>query len=321
MAAAADFQYLCKMGFGNMKVLKLGMDEAVRVCKVIANENRMNILKLLSTGPHNVNELSEKLGIPFSTTAVNVKKLEEIGLIATELVPGRGTQKVNTKNYDRIVIDLFHEERDSERNVISIDMPIGEYVDCQAEPSCGLVGVDDYIGIQDDPRSFYEPGRKEAQLLYFRVGYVEYRFPNRIPYGKTVEEIEFSAEVCSEAPYHKLDWPSDITVWVNGVEIGVWTCPSDFGGQRGFNTPEWWMIYFSQYGLLKHWKINRQGSFLDGVKISNVTLDELNLNANPYISFKIGVKPDSVNVGGLNLFGKHFGNYSQGIIMNLRFED
>lgn len=304
-----------------MKVLQLTMDEAIQICKVIANEHRMNILKLLSTGPHNVNELAEKLELPFSTTAVNVKKLEDVSLITTELVPGRGTQKINTKNYDRIIIDLFTDDQDKKRNIISIDMKIGEYVDCQAEPSCGLVGIDDYIGMQDDPRSFYEMGRKEAQLLYFRLGYVEYRFPNRIPYGKTAEEIEFSAEICSEAPYHKLDWPSDITVWVNDIEIGTWTSPGDFGGQRGFNTPEWWMIYFTQYGLLKHWKINHNGSFLDGVKISDVTVNDLNITLKPYVSFRIGVKNDAVNVGGLNLFGHSFGNYSQGVIMNLQYND
>lgn len=266
-----------------------------------------------------MNELAEKLGLPFSTTAVNVKKLEEYQLITTELVPGRGTQKINTKNYDRIVIDLFDEHDDRDKNVITIDMPIGEYVDCQAEPSCGLVGLSDYIGIQDDPRSFYEPGRREAELLYFRAGYVEYRYPNRIPYGAKGTEIEFSMEICSEAPYHKLDWPSDISLWINDVEVGTWTSPGDFGGQRGFNTPEWWQIYFTQYGLLKQWKVNQDGCFLDGVKISEIKLHDLNLNDKPYISLRIGVKKDAVNVGGLNLFGQRFGNYSQGIIMSLRY--
>ena len=302
-----------------IKILQLTMDEAVEISKVISNEHRMNILKILGTGPHNVNELSEKLGLPFSTTAVNVRRLEDVNLITTELVPGRGTQKVNTKNYDRIIIDLFTEEPEQEKNVITIDMPIGEYVDCHAEPSCGLVSDKDYIGMQDDPRSFYEPGHREAQLLYFRMGYVEYRYPNRIPYGNTATEINFSAEICSEAPYHKLDWPSDITVWVNDIEIGTWTSPGDFGGVRGFNTPEWWLIYFTQYGLLKHWKINQDGSFIDGVKMSDVTIAELNLSEKPFVSLRIGVKKDAVNAGGLNLFGPNFGNYRQGIIMNVHY--
>ncbi|WP_306455060.1 ArsR/SmtB family transcription factor [Paenibacillus dakarensis] len=301
--------------------MQLGMDEAVEIGKVIASEHRMNILKILSTGPHNVNELSEKLGLPFSTTAVHVKRLEDACLITTELVPGRGTQKVNTKIYDRIIIDLFTESTDKEKNVITIDMPIGEYVDCQAEPSCGLVGETDYIGMQDDPRAFYEPGRREAELLYFRLGYVEYRYPNRIPYGKNAAEVEFSMEICSEAPYHKLDWPSDITLWVNDIEIGTWTSPGDFGGQRGFNTPEWWTIHFTQYGLLKHWKINEKGTFLDGTRFSDVTVRDINLQDKPFISLRIGVKNDAYNAGGLNLFGKGFGNYRQGIIMNLRYGD
>ncbi|WP_370452237.1 ArsR/SmtB family transcription factor [Cohnella sp. AR92] len=301
--------------------MQLTMDEAVEISKVIGNEHRMNILKILSTGPHNVNELSEKLGLPFSTTAVNVKKLEDVNLIITELVPGRGTQKINSKNYDRIVIDLSTEEEVKDKNLIAIEMPIGEYVDCQAEPSCGLVGDLDYIGMQDDPRSFYEPGRREAQLLYFRKGYVEYRFPNRIPYGARATEIEFSAEICSEAPYYKLDWPSDITLWVNGVDIGMWTSPGDFGGTRGFNTPEWWSTNFTQYGLLKQWKSNANGTFLDGVKISEVSIADLNLNDKPFISLRIGVKDDAVNAGGLNLFGQNFGNYRQGINLNLRYSN
>ncbi|MFS0821657.1 ArsR family transcriptional regulator [Bacillus sp. 1P02SD] len=281
----------------------------------------MNILKILSTGPYNVNEIAEKLGLPFSTTAVNVKKLEDANLIITELVPGRGTQKISTKNYDRIIIDLFQDNIEVEKNKITIDMPVGEYIDCLAEPSCGLVGNEDYIGIQDDPRSFYEPGRREAQLLYFRSGYVEYRYPNRIPYGAIASELEFSAEVCSEAPYHKLDWPSDITVWINEVEIGTWTSPGDFGGERGFNTPMWWLVHFTQYGLLKHWKVNGEGSFIDGMKMSDVTIEDLRLSEKPFISFRIGVKKDAVNMGGLNLFGPNFGNYRQGIIMNARYLD
>lgn len=302
-----------------MKNLTLNMDNALAVCKAIANEHRMNILKILSHGPHNVNELSEKLGLPFSTTAVNVKKLEEVGLITTELVPGRGTQKINSKNFDRIVIDLFEDDIEFEKNTISIEMPVGEFIDVHAEPSCGLVGEHDYIGMQDDPRSFYETDRHQAQLLFFKNGYVEYRFPNRVPYGASPSEIEFSAEICSEAPYFKLDWPSDITLWVNQTDVGTWTSPGDFGGERGFNTPTWWGIHNTQFGLLKTWKINQQGTFLDGVKISDTTIADLTITENPYISLRFGIKEDAVNVGGINLFGKEFGNYRQAIIMNLRY--
>ncbi|WP_134703190.1 transcriptional regulator [Ammoniphilus sp. YIM 78166] len=303
-----------------MRTLHLTLEEALEICKALANERRITILNLLSEGPQNVNDLSEALEIPFSTAAVNIQKLEDAGLIATEIVPGRGSQKVSSRKYDRIVIDLRPDEPSHEQSIL-IDLPIGEYIDCEVEPTCGLVSESGIIGIMDDPRTFYETERKEAQLLWFRAGYIEYRFPNRIPYGALAEELEFSAEICSEAPYHKLDWPSDITVWVNQVEIGTWTSPGDFGGERGFLTPQWWLTTNTQFGLLKRWMVSKRGTFLDGVQISNITLDDLKIEHKPFLSIRFGVKKDAMNVGGLNLFGHRFGNYEQGIIMKIRYSN
>ncbi|WP_051314871.1 ArsR/SmtB family transcription factor [Alteribacter aurantiacus] len=306
-----------------MKSLHLGFDESsLAVYKAIANKHRLEILRILSVQPHNVNELAEKLNLPFSTTATNVKKLEEVNLISTELVPGRGTQKVNAKNLDRIIIDLFeHEHHEESDQRITMDMPIGEYFDCFVQPNCGLVGQDDYIGLQDDPRSFYEPSRKHAQLLFMRDGYVEYRFQNKVPYGTNVKEIEVSAELCSEAPNHKMDWPSDITVWINNIEVGTWTSPSDFGGKRGFLTPQWWLTNYTQYGMLKRFKATENGCYLDGTPLNkHVTVDSLGIKDYPFISLKIGIKEDAVNKGGFNLFGSKFGNYDQGIQMTIALD-
>lgn len=41
----------------------------------------------------------------------------------------------------------------------------------------------------------------------------------------------------------------------------------------------------------------------------------LQASANPYVSLKIGVSPDADHVGGMNLFGKYFGDYPQDIVM------
>ncbi|TFE01542.1 ArsR/SmtB family transcription factor [Jeotgalibacillus salarius] len=305
-----------------MKSLQLTFDNMLSISKALANQTRVEILKILSEKPHNVNELKTKLNLPFSTTASHVNKLEEVGLIVTELVPGRGTQKISAINYDQIVMDLFWDHSTAEQQEINFEMPIGDYLDCYVVPNCGLVAEDGYIGAQDDPRSFYEPDRKKAQLLFFRDGYVEYRFPNRLPDGSQASEIEFSAEVCSEAPNYKLDWPSDITVWVNEKEIGTWTSPSDFGGERGLQTPEWWRTNYTQYGLLKQWKITKEGCFIDNIQVeTDLTLTDLMLEDKPYISFKIGLKEDAVNVGGMNLFGPKFGNHEQGINMHMKYQE
>ncbi|GHV78648.1 hypothetical protein AGMMS49944_04390 [Spirochaetia bacterium] len=57
----------------------------------------------------------------------------------------------------------------------------------------------------------------------------------------------------SETPGTNKNWLSDITMWINTIEIGSWTSPGDFGDRRGMLTPSWWKLEGSQYGLLKHW--------------------------------------------------------------------
>ncbi|MCM3111951.1 ArsR/SmtB family transcription factor [Lederbergia lenta] len=301
-----------------MRTLQLTLHEAIEITKALSNEHRMEILNQLTGGPKNVNDLSELLAIPFSTAAAHIKKLEETDLIKTEIVPGRGNQKVSSKRYDRIIIDLEEKEPIME-DEITFELNIGEYVHCQVEPTCGLLSEKGIIHILDDPRSFFEPERKNAQLIWFRSGHIEYHFPNRIPYGTEVEELSFSVELCSEAPYHNLDWPSDITCLINDHEIGDWTSPGDFGGERGFLTPSWWETHNTQYGLLKYWNINKEGSFIDGMKISSVTIDELQLQDHPYISLKLGIKKEANNLGGINIFGTKFGNYEQGLIMKVKY--
>ena len=56
-------------------------NEMLSVIKALANEARINILELLDDGCLNVNEIAEKLDMPVSTTALNIKILEEAGLV------------------------------------------------------------------------------------------------------------------------------------------------------------------------------------------------------------------------------------------------
>jgi predicted transcriptional regulator len=158
-----------------------------------------------------------------------------------------------------------------------------------------------------------------AQLLWFRHGHIEYRFPNRIPTGAHAENLQISLEIGSEAPLHNDDWPSDISVSINGVEVGTWTSPGDFGGERGALTPDWWEEWNSQYGLLKVWKVGEDGSYVDGIRISGVTLAQLQLHQARFISVRVGVKEDAHNVGGMNIFGRAFGNYPQDILLRIRY--
>lgn len=257
--------------------------------------------------------------MPLSTTNLHIKALENAGLIRAEHKPAtRGSQKLCTRAFDTILLHFPHDPTGPE-NVLELTMPLGAYVDCRVTPTCGLASETGIIGLFDDPASFYEPERSNAQLIWFHSGYLEYRFPHRLPVDTVVESVQLGLELCSEAPLHHDAWPSDVTVWINGVETATWTSPADFGGQRGKLTPAWWESQNSQYGLLKVWRVDGRGSWVDGLRLSNVRIDDVSINSGSVVSVRIGVKDDAQHVGGINLFGQRFGNYPQDLIVRVGY--
>ena len=126
-------------------------------------------------------------------------------------------------------------------------------------------------------------------------------------------------EISSEAPGVCSDWPSDIHFYINNVNVGSWTSPGDFGDSKGILTPNWWFANWNQYGLLKLLTINSFGTFIDGMKISDVSTTQLQLDYKSQIRLKFAVQEDAAHVGGMTLFGSGFGNYSQGIRVRMRY--
>jgi predicted transcriptional regulator len=309
------------MPISGSKILMVDGESSLPVLKALASETRMLILGLLSHNVLNVSELAAALGLPHSTVNFNLKQLEQAGLLHVEYEPGtRGSQKLCSKRFDEIQIKMpgvAIESTDTERTEIS--MPIGNYRHLDAKPTCGLASETKIIGMLDDPRSFFELEHLFAQMLWFRQGYVEYAFPNNLPYGATAVALELSMEICSEAPQYDPDWPSDITIWINQRELGTWTSPGDLGGSRARLTPLWWQIDQSTHGFLKRWRVTDAGTVIDGEDLSTVTIDALALGANNHIAVRIGVKADARHVGGINLFGRKFGNYPQDIVMRLEY--
>jgi predicted transcriptional regulator len=293
--------------------------ELEAVSKALGSDKRLAILDLLGSRTCSVIEIAEALDLPFTTAAQHVNILEKAGLIKTDLLPSkRGLKKVCSRVFDQVIVQLPLERQKTE-DLVEICMPIGAYSRAQVGPTCGLVGEIGIIGQLDDPASFFEPEHIYTQLLWFHKGYVEYIFPKRFPPNSTPMAIEVSFEVCSEAPLHHLDWPSDISLWINGCEVGTWTSPADFGGARGALTPAWWDTENTQYGLLKIWKVTPTGSFIDGVSISECRLQGLKLEESDTIQVRVGVKDGARNVGGINLFGRKFGNYPQDLVMKQHF--
>jgi predicted transcriptional regulator len=303
------------------KFLVVDPVEQLDVIKGLASEVRIRIIRLLeSRGPLNVNQIAELLGLPQSTVSSNIQILEKINLVVTRSEKARkGSQKICQSVFSEVLIAFSEVQREPEKDALEVAMSIGLYTRCNVSAPCGLCSVDGVIGLLDVPDTFLEPDRMKAGLLWFTRGYVEYQFPNNLKLsGQTAKALEFSMELSSEVPGTSADWPSDISLWVNGFDVATWTSPGDFGDKRGVYTPDWWKLSGSQYGKLKNWRINGSGSYVDGVKVSDVTLQDLEIEDHRSIRMRIGVRDDADHPGGINIFGRGFGNYDQDIVMRLR---
>lgn len=294
--------------------------ERLDLLKGLASEVRIRILELLNRkGPKNVNQVAAELGLPQSTVSANIQVLVDVGLVETRTQKARkGSQKVCYSTFSEVLI-AFKEHRPARGDgVIEVAMPLGLYTRCEVSAPCGLCSKDGVIGLLDVPDTFLDPDRMRAGLLWFTRGFVEYQFPNNATLaGTRVGAIELTMELSSEVPGTSRDWPSDITIAVNGREIDTWTAPADYGDRRGSHTPGWWKLAGSQYGDLKQWRVTAQGTFRDGQRASDCTLDDLGLDSHRSIRVRVGVKEDARHPGGLNIFGSGFGNHSQDIVVRL----
>ncbi len=300
--------------------LVIDPEDNIEVLKALASEARIKVLKLLHLkGGMNVNDIAAALDLPQSTISSNIQVLEDAGLIRTQSQRAKkGNQKICHSTFDQVLV-MFKEDTENLRaDAIEVAMPLGLYTSCEVAGPCGLCSPQGIIGLLDVPNAFLDPDRMHAGLIWFTRGFLEYQFPNNAKLGsRKIDGLEFAIELSSEVPGTSTDWPSDITLSVNNIEIGTWTSPGDFGDKRGVYTPAWWKLKGSQYGMLKSWRVMADGTYVDGTKISPVSLKELDLDNHRSIRLRIEVREDAKHRGGINIFGRGFGNYDQDIVMRL----
>lgn len=295
------------------------LDEGLELFKALGSEVRMQILNiLLDNDQMSMNQLASELNISNGALTGHIKKLEECGLITTANdSSGHGNQKMCSLIQDRIIVDI--EAPVDNNNIFNTEIKVGQFSSHDVCPTCGMATRQSVIGSLDDIRYFDHPDRFNADIMWFTKGYVEYIIPNLIPHNQKITQISVSTEISSEAPGVDSNWPSDISFYLNDTLLGIWTSPGDYGDVRGMFTPEWWPANWNQYGLLKLLVINRKGTFIDGLKISDVTINTLDLDYKSSLHLKIAVEENAAHVGGITLFGKGFGNYDQDIKIAINY--
>mgnify|MGYP000306634045 CR=1 FL=1 len=281
------------------------------VAKALSGDLRLRILEVLGDRTMSMTQLMVELGVAQPTISINIQILEQADLVVINV--GSNREKLCSRSHHALLLELPNMLGDALPDMEEIQMPVGMYTDCSIDLPCGLAGKDGIIGCPDDPRTFYLPERSEAQLLWFSgAGYVEYRFPNPVPPGIELSELRLSAELCSEALGFNNEWPSDITLNINGIRIGTMTTPGDYGSHRGRLTPNWW-VYGTQYGDLYEWSFDAEGCRLNGELHGRTALADLKLDFHKPITVRFEVEQDAANRNGLNIFGSSFGNLAQDI--------
>lgn len=288
--------------------------------EALASKVRIKILQLLAAnGEMNLKSIAESLELSSAITSMHINKLENTGLIASNIVKRKGrSQRICTiSDIDRLLI--FPKRKYQHRQHYEIELGIGHYTNLNISPTCGIATSEQVIGDFDNPVYFMDPQRINAQILWFGKGFIEYTIPNYVQSGCTIDEISFSLEIASEAPGYIERWPSDIAFYLDSQRICTWTCPGEFGGRKGYVSPEWWFDdIIGQYGLLKSICINKNGTFIDGNPVSEISISNLDFSTNAWV-FRLEAAEDALNVGGITIFGKEFGDFPQNIIARVYY--
>lgn len=325
-----------------------------RVVKALSSEVRLRILDLLDEGEMNIQMLEERLQLSKTAVVSHLRSLEEAGFITTRYVPGSvGNQKMCTKVYDRLIFNFTPQRENGERKqYYEVEVSPGNYFDFQVYPPCGLADEGHVIHKWDDPAAFFDLERVKAQIVWCAYGYVEYRFPLNIPFQDLgLRSVNIMLEIGAQGGLHALnaqgekeyhpalimpnnmtkeritESKTDITFWVGGVETFTLPVEEYSRYERGGRyTPKWWRG--SAYGTLVSLWVGPDGTFLEGQKVGDVTLDQIldnnrlvkdrllktSLTSSDYLSFRVGIKPEAKHISGFNIFGKGFGNYPINIV-------
>lgn len=291
-------------------------------CKALSNRVRLNILRLLQNGSHllTISEIARALDIPKTTAIHHVEVLEQAELVIVLYKSSTtGTVRVVGRNIKSTHICHFYPdpvERNDTKTLIQTHK-VGNFSD---------IDCDTYAVVLDDHSIFettdrFDPKHYDAMLLYTEKGIITYEFSGAVAKTHKIHELSLSLELCSEAPYFNNNYYSDITFWINGVELCTYISTGDYGDRRGRLNPDWWPSTVTQYGKLVSLVVNGKGVMLNGIDVTDkITVDSLELDKHDSIKIAFGNKGTSTHIGGMNIFGSHFGDFEQDIVLKIEHD-
>ena len=307
---------------GGQHMLEIhNLEEGLGLFKTLGSEVRLKIVWLLArNGEMNLNEIAGALGLTNGAITSHIRKLEECGMIRIHAAStGRGSQKRCALVHDRILLNMLNTPEEKQTKVYETVIRVGQYTDYAVNPPCGVVTAKGPAGGLEGVRSFAHPDRFEGELLWFHDGYVEYRIPNLLPPDNQIVQLTISAELSSAEEGPSEEHSSEITFYLNGMQMGT---PEYFQPQdatSGIFSPAWWKNKALSHGNPKLIVFNRSGVFMEGRKASSSGLGDMNLDETSDLRLRLETRPGKLHHGGCAIFGSGFGNYHQDIVVRVHY--
>ncbi len=293
------------------------------ICDALGDETRLEILWHLNNPPFlkTIAQLGKLVPIPKTTLIRHLEKLEKANLVTVLYrSASHGTARVFKRDIQGVNMDLYFNKKPKKTTTVSNiqSIGVGQFADFEGE-QFGFSTKSDYYHFTNE--DCFTSKRFDAQIVYTTYGRITYYFSNITAKYNEITELSLSLEICSEAPYFDNDYKSDITFWINGIELTTFTSLGDFGDHRGKLNPVWWPDTNTQYGKLVTVTVNRDGVGINGNRVpSRVTLSDLNIDKGNKIIVTLGNKDTALYRGGFNIFGSDFGDYPQDICLSLSYD-
>ena len=164
-------------------------DEIAVFAKALSSKLRVSILQYLAAYPGTgLMDLATVFGVSRAAITQNIKALTDAGLVEFGQSNGKGgARKACYLKEQQFLLNLGRPF--ARQKIYATEMPIGQYIDHEIMSTCGIATTETLIGRVDDPAFFDDPQRVNAGILWFGSGYVEYRLPNYLQKGQTIEEM------------------------------------------------------------------------------------------------------------------------------------
>ena len=208
--------------------------------KALSSPLRIRLLRELLHKTMTLVEIAHKFNISNSNALFHLSILEQADLVEANYVPSK---KGIAKTYitsKRIFSCLFHMEQLVPRSIAIFEQSerVGNFID--ADLTEFRFATKDRL-FRPEIKELFSPERRQAELLWTKgAGFVEYAFSNAFCSKGEVKSISVSFEVCSETITYHRNWKSELTLSINGKEIGTYVSPGDFGERKGrLNPPSW----------------------------------------------------------------------------------